>query len=121
MASFFHNVSAAWMPSSTSQPPLYSSVNIPSVLSFTTGQSAIWLYTTVAIILALLALEQSVYRYKKAHLPGDKWTIPIIGKFADSVNPSMQAYKKQWSSGDLSAVSVFNMYANVQTSNHELF
>lgn len=69
-----------------------------------------WLYTTLAIILGLLALEQGVYRYKKSHLPGSKWTIPIIGKFADSVHPTMEKYLKQWASGPLSAVSVFNMY-----------
>jgi C-22 sterol desaturase len=50
-----------------------------------------------------------VYRYKKAHLPGAKWTIPVIGKFADSLNPSLEGYKRQWYSGPLSAVSVFNM------------
>jgi C-22 sterol desaturase len=57
----------------------------------------------------LLVLEQVVYRAKKQHLPGDKWTIPVIGKFMDSLNPTMANYKKQWYSGPLSAVSVFNM------------
>ncbi len=61
------------------------------------------------MILSLLILEQLVYRAKKAHLPGDKWTIPIIGKFADSISPTMSNYKSQWYSGDLSVVSVFNM------------
>lgn len=50
-----------------------------------------------------------MYRWKKQHLPGDKWTIPIIGKFADSMKPSMEGYKRQWASGALSALSVFNM------------
>lgn len=54
-------------------------------------------------------LEQTVYRYKKRHLPGAAWTIPIIGKFADSVSPTLENYMKQWLSGPLSAVSVFNM------------
>ena len=93
---------SAFIPSSTSQP-LY----VPSFSA--NGPSFTWLYTTLAIIFALLVLEQSVYRYKKGHLPGDKWTIPIIGKFADSVSPSMEGYKKQWDSGALSAISVFNM------------
>ncbi len=70
-----------------------------------------WTYTTFAILLALLALEQSVYRYKKKHLPGDKFTLPIIGKFADSMKPTMENYMKQWNSGALSALSVFNMLA----------
>ena len=67
-----------------------------------------WLYTTGAIVLSLLALEQTVYRYKKRHLPGSKWTIPIIGKFMDSMNPTMEGYMASWSF-PLSALSVFNM------------
>jgi len=63
----------------------------------------------LAVLISLLVLEQAVYRAKKQHLPGDKWTIPVIGKFADSLNPSLAKYKKQWYSGPLSAVSVFNM------------
>lgn len=65
--------------------------------------------TILTAIISLLILEQIVYRAKKAHLPGDKWTIPIIGKFADSVNPTWANYMAQWKSGPLSAVSVFNM------------
>ncbi|KAG8702678.1 RNA polymerase C-22 sterol desaturase, partial [Ceratobasidium sp. 395] len=64
--------------------------------------------TTLAVIGALLILEQTVYRIKKKHLPGAKWTIPVIGKFADSLNPTLEGYKRQWDSGALSAVSVFN-------------
>lgn len=65
--------------------------------------------TILTAIISLLVLEQVVYRSKKAHLPGDKWTIPIIGKFTDSLYPSLAKYKKQWYSGELSCVSVFNM------------
>lgn len=68
------------------------------------------LATGLAVIGALLVLEQTVYRLKKQHLPGAAWTIPIIGKFADSLNPTLEGYKRQWNSGALSAVSVFNMY-----------
>lgn len=96
----------ASMPSSTSDP-LYS-FPIPSLLSSTSGQ-ATWLYTTLAVIASLLILEQSVYRYKKRHLPGATWTIPVIGKFADSMKPTMEGYMKQWGSGALSAISVFNV------------
>ena len=73
------------------------------------GTNWSWLYTTVAIVTSLLVLEQSVYRYKKRHLPGATWTIPIIGKFADSMKPTMEGYMAQWNSGALSAISVFNM------------
>lgn len=94
------------MPSSfTSQ---LGQIPVPSFFPSQGGTST-WLYTTAVIVLSLLVLEQTVYRYKKSSLPGPKWTIPIIGKFADSVNPTMEGYLKQWESGALSALSVFNM------------
>jgi C-22 sterol desaturase len=68
-----------------------------------------WLWTTIAVIATLLVIEQSVYRVKKKGLPGDKWLIPVIGKFADSMNPTLQNYQRQWNLGSLSCVSVFNM------------
>ena len=91
---------SASIPASTSAPP-YS-------IPLTSGSGS-WLFTTFAVLFTLLALEQSVYRYKKRHLPGATWTIPIIGKFADSLKPTMEGYMRQWNAGDLSAVSVFNM------------
>lgn len=91
---------SASVPTSTSVPPY--SVPLPS-------GSGSWLYTTLAVLFTLLALEQSIYRYKKRHLPGATWTIPVIGKFADSLKPTMEGYMRQWNAGDLSAVSVFNM------------
>ena len=91
--------SAASFPSSSNSLP-----SIPSLLP-----SGNWFYTTAAIVISLLILEQSVYRYKKRHLPGDKWTIPVIGKLADSMKPTMEGYIKQWELGALSAVSVFNV------------
>ena len=93
--------------------------SFPSAVSFSSSNplptipslipSGRWLYTTGAIVLSLLILEQSVYRYKKRHLPGDAWTIPVIGKFADSMKPTFEGYMKQWNLGALSALSVFNM------------
>jgi len=97
---------------------LSDSVPMPSSTSLThtqllssTSKAATWTYTTLAILITLLVLEQSVYRYKKKNLPGDRWTIPVIGKFADSMKPTMEGYMKQWDSGALSALSVFNMFA----------
>ncbi|TFK76724.1 cytochrome P450 sterol C22-desaturase [Pluteus cervinus] len=107
--------SAASVPSSTSQP-LYN-IPIPSFLSIGQGKNATWLFTTLALVVGLLALEQSVYRYKKRHLPGATWTIPVIGKFADSMKPTMTGYKKQWDSGALSAISVFNIFIVMASSN----
>ncbi|KAJ7225972.1 cytochrome P450 [Mycena pura] len=105
---------AAGIPSSTSSP-LYSFSS--SFSAFKGDQSFKWLYTTGAILFALLALEQTVYRVKKRHLPGATWTLPIIGKFADSMKPTMENYKKQWNSGALSAVSVFNIFIVIASSN----
>lgn len=100
-------ISLSFPSTLTSQLP---HIPIPSLFTAKDGSQATWLYTTIAILLGLLALEQGVYRYKKSHLPGAKWTIPIIGKFKDSMHPTMEKYKRQWASGALSAVSVFNMY-----------
>ena len=83
-------------------------IPVPSLFTVS-SETATWLWTSLAIVAALLVLEQSVWRYKKRHLPGDSWTIPIIGKFADSMKPTMEGYMKQWNSGALSALSVFNM------------
>jgi sterol 22-desaturase len=104
-----HSGSVPVLPLSTASPPLYSFPS-SSVLISLQGTTTTWFYTTVAIVASLLLLEQIVYRYKKRHLPGASWTIPLIGKFADSLSPSMEGYKKQWDSGALSAISVFNMY-----------
>ena len=84
-------------------------IPVPSLFTVS-SETATWLWTSLAIVAALLVLEQSVWRYKKRHLPGDSWTIPIIGKFADSMKPTMEGYMKQWSLGALSAISVFNVY-----------
>lgn len=105
-----HSSLAASVPSYTSSP-LYN-IALPSFLA-PGSQSFSWFYTSLAVVGGLLVLEQSVYRYKKRHLPGAAWTIPIIGKFADSLKPTFDGYIKQWDSGELSAISVFNMYALV--------
>jgi C-22 sterol desaturase len=93
---------------SASMSSLYN-ISVPSFPAILHEETRSWLYTTAVILLSLLAVEQAVYRYKKRHLPGDTWTIPVIGKFADSMRPTMEGYRKQWDSGALSAVSVFNM------------
>jgi C-22 sterol desaturase len=51
------------------------------------------------------------YRSKKQHLPGPEWTIPVIGKFLDSMKPSIENYKAGWDLGELSVASVFHMCA----------
>ncbi|KAI0719131.1 cytochrome P450 sterol C22-desaturase [Cerioporus squamosus] len=93
--------------------------HVPRVSSIFTlpDGAASWVYTTLAIVLGLLVLEQTVWRFKKRHLPGDSWTIPIIGRFADSMSPTLENYMKQWNSGPLSVVSVFNIFIVMASSN----
>ncbi|KAK0455908.1 cytochrome P450 [Armillaria borealis] len=88
--------------------------SFPSVFSLPSSQSATWLVTTTVILVTLLILEQSVYRYKKRHLPGDKWT------YSYHWQPTMEGYMRQWNSGALSAISVFNIFI-VMASSTEVF
>ncbi|VDC01964.1 unnamed protein product [Peniophora sp. CBMAI 1063] len=113
MASTFQSSVAASMPSETGSP--LTSFPIPSFLTAASGQAS-WLYTVGALVITFLAIEQGVYRMRKAHLPGDKWTIPIIGKFADSLKPTMEGYMKQWQF-PLSALSVFHIFIVMASSN----
>jgi len=102
-----------------------ASANVPSPVAsysipFSTlkDSSFTWLYTTLAIVVSLLAIEQLVWRHKKGVLPGDRWTIPIIGRFADSMHPTIESYQKQWRRGELTATSVFNMSVRIIEVNH---
>ncbi|KAF8588441.1 cytochrome P450 [Ramaria rubella] len=101
--------------------PKYTDSSFQSFVSpslFTNlSSSSKWLYTSIAVVMTLLILEQTVYRHKKGGLPGAKWTIPIIGKFADSLHPTLEGYQRQWDSGALSAISVFNIFIVMASSN----
>ncbi|EJD04246.1 C-22 sterol desaturase [Fomitiporia mediterranea MF3/22] len=98
MASVHSYSARASLPSAFTS--LLSQIPVPTVFP-TQSKSSTWMYTLAAIVLSVLALEQGVYRYKKGNLPGSKWTIPIIGKFADSLNPTLENYSKQWQLGPL--------------------
>ncbi|GAA94222.1 uncharacterized protein L969DRAFT_93604 [Mixia osmundae IAM 14324] len=88
-----------------------------TITSFFWSQTSSSAWTTALVIIAsLLILEQSVYKLKKRHLPGPSWTIPVIGRFADSLNPTMEVYKKGWEV-PLSAVSVFNIFIVMASEN----
>lgn len=104
MASTEQQSMSAAMPGSTSFPTVVPPSAVVEVL---TNHKA--LATAVTILASLLLLEQVVYRSRKQHLPGSKWTIPIIGKFMDSRHPTMEGYMRQWAMGALSAISVFHM------------
>ncbi|KAE8213288.1 hypothetical protein CF327_g3192 [Tilletia walkeri] len=75
------------------------------------------LFTILAVIATMLITEQVLYRRKKAHLPGPTWTIPIIGKFMDSLQPSLEKYQAGWNSGPLSVASVFHIFIVIASSN----
>jgi hypothetical protein len=90
-------------PEAVPEPQLLDSTN-----SFEWPKLPQWPVTTLVIVISLLLYEQYVWRSKKKHLPGVKWSIPLIGAFADSLNPTMEAYKRTWAT-PLSAASVFNM------------
>lgn len=74
------------------------------------------LFAVLTLVASCLALEQLLYRRKKAGLPGPTWTIPVIGKFADSLHPSLEKYQEGWNSGALSVASVFHMFIVVASS-----
>ena len=112
MASFLRASSAILSFSSNPIAPLDDSINAPFLEnkpwgSFWTGNTVLTVVGTS--ILLLLILEQSNYRSKKSWLPGDNWTVPIIGQFLNSLHPTLENYQKQWDMGPLSALSVFNM------------
>lgn len=99
--------------------PQYSAYNFASLAPSNIAASfngPSWVTTILAIVASLLVLEQSVYRYKKRHLPGSNWTIPVIGKFADSLKPTMEAYHRTWAT-PMSATSVFNIFIVMASDN----
>nr|AFV30197.1 C22-sterol desaturase [Phaffia rhodozyma]AFV30199.1 C22-sterol desaturase [Phaffia rhodozyma]AFV30200.1 C22-sterol desaturase [Phaffia rhodozyma]AFV30201.1 C22-sterol desaturase [Phaffia rhodozyma] len=71
----------------------------------------------LTVVASILIFEQINYRNKKQHLPGPTWTIPIIGKFLNSLHPTMEVYKAQFAQGELSAFSVFHLFLVMAVSN----
>ncbi|KZP00722.1 cytochrome P450 [Calocera viscosa TUFC12733] len=91
---------------------------LPFQLTFPASLPSPNVWTSIAVVvLSLLVLEQTVWRAKRKFLPGDKWTIPIIGQFVNSLHPSLENYQKQWAMGPLSATSVFNMFIVIASAN----
>lgn len=88
---------------------LLSIVDLTRIPSLQEADRTTVVFAVLAVVATLLLAEQYNYQKKKAHLPGPKWTIPVIGKFADSLNPSLEKYQEGWNSGPLSVASVFNM------------
>lgn len=73
--------------------------------------------SVVVLFATLLVLEQANYRAKKGCLPGAAWTIPVIGRFFDSLNPTLENYKKGWAQGPLSVTSVFHIFIVLASDN----
>ena len=86
-----------------------SLVDLTRIPSLQEADRTTIIFTVLAVVATLLLAEQYSYQKKKGGLPGPKWTIPVIGKFADSLNPSLEKYQEGWNSGPLSVASVFNM------------
>jgi len=112
--------------SSTSTPLIRSDSAIGKVLSILDltrvpslqeADRTTVVFSVLAVVASLLLFEQYNYQKKKAGLPGPKWTIPIIGKFADSLSPSLEKYQEGWNSGPLSVASVFNIFIVIASSN----
>ncbi|CAO1635050.1 unnamed protein product [Sympodiomycopsis kandeliae] len=111
---------ATTSPLGNGSPSLFSKLApYLDYLSLPSLKGASWLdisFTVLAIIATVLLLEQAAYRRKKQDLPGPTWTIPVIGKFVDSLYPSMANYQKGWNSGPLSVASVFHIFIVVASS-----
>lgn len=112
--------------SSTSTPLIRSDSTIGKVLSILDltrvpslqeADRTTVVFSVLAVVASLLLFEQYNYQKKKAGLPGPKWTIPIIGKFTDSLSPSLEKYQEGWNSGPLSVASVFNIFIVIASSN----
>ncbi|KDE08747.1 C-22 sterol desaturase [Microbotryum lychnidis-dioicae p1A1 Lamole] len=91
--------------------PSFSSFSSPFSFSlFSSGSTTTSFWsTTIVLIVSLLVAEQTWWRYRKGALPGHKWQIPLIGQFAESLHPSMEAYMRSWAK-PLASVSVFNIF-----------
>ena len=56
------------------------------------------------------------YWRKKANLAGDRFKIPFVGPFLESVNPVFAKYYAKWVSGPLSCVSVFHKFVVIAST-----
>ncbi|GAA5896182.1 hypothetical protein JCM6882_008512 [Rhodosporidiobolus microsporus] len=105
-------MSSQYVSAPTSTPsPLLDKLSAALPFSFGDGD---WSTQSIAtaglvVLVTLLIAEQSLWRWRKQHLPGPQWQIPVIGQFAESLNPTMEAYKRSWAT-PLASVSVFNIY-----------
>ncbi|ORY90828.1 cytochrome P450 [Leucosporidium creatinivorum] len=100
-----HSSAAIHAPASTSS----SLPSLPSIVDFSALSGPQLASSIVVLLVTLLLAEQYYWRWRKGSLPGNKWQIPIIGQFAESLHPSMEAYMRSWAK-PLATVSVFNIF-----------
>lgn len=101
--------SSPLIPRDSALGKVFSIVDLTRLPSLQEADRTTVVFTILAVVATLLLAEQYTYQKKKAGLPGPKWTIPVIGKFADSLHPTLEKYQEGWNSGPLSVASVFNM------------
>lgn len=56
------------------------------------------------------------YWRQKGNLVGDRFKLPFVGPFFDSVKPEFNKYYVKWISGDLSCVSVFHKFVIIAST-----
>ncbi|GAA5872505.1 hypothetical protein JCM8547_006932 [Rhodosporidiobolus lusitaniae] len=103
---------SSYVSAPTAAPsPLFDKISaaLPFALSSSGWSNSSIATAVLVVVITLLLAEQSLWRYRKQHLPGHSWQIPVIGQFAESLNPTMEAYKRSWAT-PLASVSVFNIF-----------
>ncbi|KAM7212912.1 Cytochrome P450 [Rhypophila decipiens] len=70
---------------------------------------SIWQYV-VTFLLGLMVYDQVVYLRQKGSIAGPRFKIPLVGPFAQALDPKWEGYLKQWASGPLSCVSIFHKF-----------
>ncbi|GAA5872497.1 hypothetical protein JCM8547_006931 [Rhodosporidiobolus lusitaniae] len=88
---------SSYVSAPTAAPsPLFDKISaaLPFALSSSGWSNSSIATAVLVVVITLLLAEQSLWRYRKQHLPGHSWQIPVIGQFAESLNPTMEAYKR---------------------------
>lgn len=114
---FSRSASSSLIASDSTIGKILSVVDLTRIPSLQEADQTTVVFAVLAVVATLLLAEQYNYQKKKAGLPGPKWTIPIIGKFADSLHPSLEKYQEGWNSGPLSVASVFHIFIVIASSN----
>ncbi|KAK4214424.1 cytochrome P450 [Rhypophila decipiens] len=99
---------SGWLPQISSTPTqswFFLQESLPTLVS---GWS-IWQYV-VTFLLGLMVYDQVMYLQQKGSIAGPRFKIPLVGPFAQALDPKWEGYLKQWASGPLSCVSIFHKF-----------